>query len=188
MRLFLGIELPEPLVEEVGRVQSLLRQSRADVRWVQPSGAHLTLKFLGEVDPGRRSELDEAIAPAVAASAPHRVELVGVGAFPSETQPRVVWVGVEDMVHALQALQSAIEGAVHPLGFRRERRRFTPHVTIGRVRRPSRLRALSTAIRQLRHEPLGGIDIAEVVLFESKLTPAGARYRARARYRLSDRS
>jgi 2'-5' RNA ligase len=184
MRLFLGIELPEPLVGEIGRVQSLLRASRADVRWVEPGNAHLTLKFLGEVGERRVAAIDAALREPVAAATCHDLDAVGIGAFPNEARPRVLWAGVEGAIRELAALQQRVEAALETLGFDREGRHFSPHVTIGRVRRPVHLENLSAAIRELRHEPLGVITVAEVVLFESTLTPKGARYQPRSRYRL----
>lgn len=185
MRLFLGIELPEPLVAEIGRVQSLLRESGADVRWVEPGNAHVTLKFLGEVAPARLADIDALLAPTIRPHAPHLLELVGIGAFPDEARPRVVWAGAEGAVRELSALHAGIEAALAPIGFEPERRPFSPHVTIGRVRRPRGLKRLSATIRELRHEPLGSLEVAEVVLFESTLTPSGARYQARSRHPLS---
>jgi len=185
MRLFLGIELPEPLVAEIGRVQSLLRASGADVRWVEPGNAHVTMKFLGQVEPARVAAIDAVLAPVIASHPRHELELIGVGAFPDEARPRVIWAGVEGAIRELAALHVAVDATLEPLGFEREHRRFSPHVTLGRVRRPHGLKPLSTAIRDHRHTPIGAVPVAALVLFESTLTPQGSRYREQSSYPLA---
>jgi len=185
MRLFLGIEIPEPLLAEIGRVQSLLRASGADVRWVEPGNVHVTMKFLGQVAADRVAAIDAALAPVAAAHAAHELQLIGVGAFPDEARPRVIWVGVEGAIVELAALHVELDASLEGLGFERENKRFSPHVTLGRVRRPRGLKSLSAAMRAHRHTPVGSFRVSTLVLFESTLTPQGARYRERSRYPLA---
>lgn len=184
MRLFLGIELTDPLRAQVDRIQSLLRPSRADVRWVDAEGAHLTLHFLGEIDEDAVRRVDEAIAAAVTGTPAIDLRLEGVGAFPDERRPRVVWVGCYGEIDKLEALHDGIGEALRRLHIGTEARRFHPHVTLGRVRSPRHLARLASLIGKLRDSRLGNLPVHEIVLFHSQLTPSGARYSAVSRYRL----
>lgn len=184
MRLFLGIELTDPLRAAVDRVQSLLRDSRADVRWVQPATAHVTLHFLGEVDDDAVARLDAALVPIVAAAPPMSLHLDGVGAFPDELHPRVLWIGCGGDTRPLAHLHGAMGEALRRLGLPVETRPFHPHVTVGRVRSGRNLARLSSALARLRDARAGELPVLGIVLFRSELTPAGAHYAVQSRYRL----
>lgn len=184
MRLFLGIELTDPLRAAVDRVQSLLRDSRADVRWMEPSAAHVTLHFLGEVDDDVVARLDAVLAPIAGAAATMSLRLDGVGAFPDELHPRVLWIGCSGDVRPLGALHIAMGEALRRLGLTVEARPFHPHVTVGRVRSNRNLARLSSALARVRDARGGELPVLDVVLFRSQLTPAGAHYAVQSRYRL----
>lgn len=184
MRLFFGIELPEPLRSEVGRVQSLLRPAGADVRWVDPEIAHVTLKFLGELDPNEIPPVDEAVG-ALPPVPRCRVGLRGVGVFPRRGAMRVVWAGLEGEIAVVRRLHENLEGALAPLGFRPDRRPFRPHVTLGRVRGRGGQRSLRQRIERHAEHELGRWTVRRFVLFESELRPEGPRYEVAATYPLS---
>jgi len=147
------------------------------VSWVAVPNLHLTLKFLGGVEPDRL----EAVAAALADVAPARpaFELVmrGLGAFPSPTRPRVVWAGVRDGAEVVQ-LASAVEEALAGLGFPPEGRPFSSHVTLGRVREPQRDPALTAGLAEGAGREFGAFRVDQVALMRSDLSPRGARYTA----------
>lgn len=182
MRLFFGVELPEELRSEVGEVQSLLRPSAPDVRWVDPDVAHCTLKFLGDVAPDELESVVEAARPA-APFRPVALELKGLGTFPPRgPRIRVVWARLGGEVEALAAIQTQLDAATAELGFAPERHPWSPHVTLGRVRSRVPQRRLRTAIQEHRDRRIGTWRVRRYVLFESRLGPGGPRYEPVATY------
>jgi 2'-5' RNA ligase len=180
LRLFVALEVPEAVQQGIAAAWAPLRSQERGVAWADPKGLHLTLKFLGEVEERRLPLLETALARAARGSRPLRLQVQGVGAFPSLSSPRVLWVGVIGDREALAALQERVEEELVPLGFPREGHPFTPHITVGRVRA-----ALSPAERRRLGEAAGRVvlprdlsfEVSRLTLMHSTLTPQGARYR-----------
>jgi len=181
MRIFIAVPLPDSLLKKLSALQQKLeRQSpHRSVRWVRPEGVHLTLKFLGDTPTEKLPEIKRALA-AVARNTPACTFTVeGLGCFPRPSRPRVIWVGVQEPTGRLAALQDAIEEVLTPLGYEPEGRGFTPHLTLGRVRRKaSRSDAAqvgeivtSTTVELLAEEPAD-----RFALIRSVLKPTGAEY------------
>ncbi len=150
-----------------------------------PENVHLTLKFLGDVDEALLADLKAALAAAAAAAAPFPLSLKGGGCFPNARAPRVIWIGLAEGAKEASALAGAVERALEPLGFAREKRPFRPHLTIGRVKD---VRA-GAPTAENKIEQLEGYDVpaaaAEAIaLIKSTLTPEGSTYREIGRFRL----
>jgi 2'-5' RNA ligase len=181
MRLFIAIEIPTDLQERVSQAAGILEREvpRKSVRWVRPEGRHLTLKFLGEVPSDKVDAIRQGMQRAVAPYAPLQVDLAGFGVFPNIRRPRVLWVGVDNPDGRLADVQSALEDRMAELGFERERRRFHPHITLGRVGRNVRggeARELADRLDEFEIGALGGIEVRQVHLIRSELQPSGAVY------------
>lgn len=184
MRLFVSVDLPPALAEAIEATQAQL--SEADgLRFTDPTQAHVTLKFLGEVAERRLDELQTAISEAVAAADvdPFRAEVGGLGAFPSSDYISVVWTGFRDGGSELTRLHEALEEATAELGFEPEEHEFTPHVTIARM---DDARGKELVQRKLREEDptIGTFDVEAVRLTESTLTEDGPDYETVARFPL----
>jgi 2'-5' RNA ligase len=181
VRTFIAIELSEEIRTQLAEAQARLRArspGRA-VKWVHPEGIHLTLKFLGNVPTGKISALSGAIERAVAGHTAFDIHLAGLGCFPDLNRPRVVWVGVEGDLEALEALQRAVEKELNALGYPPEGRRFTAHLTLGRVRddaAPDERRRLGEAVRAIVLESGASTTVHQVSLMKSDLQPTGAVY------------
>ncbi len=180
MRTFVAIELPDDLRAELGRRQQAFRATCRDARWTRPEGTHLTLKFLGEISDEQVEQVRGALG-ALEKFAPFEVEVTGFGFFPDARRPRVFWAGVEG-AEAVAALAGRVEAALEPLGFARERRSFSPHLTLARFKVPRPQPALAKAVEQLKDASLGRFQVSEFFLYESQLSPQGARYRKVARF------
>jgi len=176
MRCFLAVELPGELRRSLGRLVGDLRACGADVKWVRPEAIHLTLKFLGEIQPGQVEEIRLAAGEVAGRHQPFRMEARGLGGFPRLEQPRVVWVGLEGETWRLIALQRELEGTLTQLGFVREQRPFTPHLTLGRIRSPKGRQGLVDRLKSQEGLSVGSLTVGSIALFRSELLPSGARY------------
>ena len=192
IRAFLAIELPPQvkdalasLVEEIGRADI------PGLRLVRPEGIHLTLKFLGDVPVDQVDSIVAALSQIAGEHRPFTLRLGGVGVFPNRSSARVLWVGVEGEITPVLSLQRQIETALAALGFPRERRRFSPHLTVGRIRdgtsRADRRRA-AEALCSAQLEPGLRIVGDSAVLMRSILLPSGAVYERLASAPLSGES
>jgi 2'-5' RNA ligase len=182
IRCFVAVELDEAARGELSRVLGQLKRSDADVKWVSPNNLHLTLKFLGDVPADDMTRVIAALGQAVAgdtavpAAGAFEFELAGLGAFPSMSNPRVIWVGIDRGRDALASLASRVEAALGPLGFPAEGRGFSPHLTLGRCRSPRNQAELKAAMAALRDYGGPRVRVERVTLFSSDLRPAGPVY------------
>jgi 2'-5' RNA ligase len=168
----------------MARVRDRFGDSDRAVRWTRPDQMHLTLKFLGDVSVGQLPAVCDAVRKAAAAHGPFEFTVTGVGCFPKGGPVRVLWVGVDDANGALAGMQTAVESAVEPLGFPREQRGFSAHLTLGRVKDASASAAIRRSLQRAAFGPaVQSVD--EIVLFESQLSPAGSRYMPVCREKLT---
>jgi 2'-5' RNA ligase len=180
VRCFVAVELPEEVKSGLGDIQARLRSgSQAPVKWVDPYGVHLTLKFLGGVDGDKITPISAAMAEAARGIVPFSLKVEGLGAFPNLRRVQVVWVGVSGEVDRLAELQQRLESNLAELGFAPEKRRFTPHLTLARVRDRASLaerEGLGQLIAATKFEAAAGFPVKEVSLMRSQLTREGALY------------
>jgi 2'-5' RNA ligase len=175
MRLFVAIELPGEIKKEIGRVQDELRKIGAHAAWTRPEGIHLTLKFLGEAPDAKAPEVLRALS-VVRGRGTVSLEVAGAGAFPNVKAPRVLWLGVAGESEKLAALQAAVEDAMAVLGFEREDRRFSPHLTLGRVKFLRHRDDWQRIVESVRDVRLGGFEADHISLIKSELRREGAVY------------
>lgn len=176
IRSFIAIEIPEGIKKGLFEIQEKLKKTGADVGWTRPEGIHLTLKFLGEVEEGRLIDVQKAVEQASKEFSPFVLEVSGIGIFPNTRSPRVLWIGIKDKRDDLKNLQEAIEREAERVGFKRENRSFTPHLTLGRVRSQKNRDALIKSMEEFDKIELGLLDVGEVSLIKSELSPKGAIY------------
>jgi 2'-5' RNA ligase len=181
IRTFIAIELEPPQRAALGAVQETLKRERAGryVRWVAPESIHLTLKFLGGVDASRMTELQAALTEACRGIPTFTLRISGIGAFPNARRPRVVWVGLQGDTAIAAQLAERIEAAFDKLGFPKEERPFSPHLTIGRIKRDvssSDQQFVGEMVTQAQVGELGEIKARQVSIMKSDLRPTGSIY------------
>ena len=180
IRSFIAIELPEEVREGLARLRSELeRDEHRFVKWVDPGGSHLTLKFLGNIPFKQVTEITKAIEEAAQGISPFHLEISGIGAFPNLKQVRVLWVGISGEVDKLSMLQQNMDSALAALGFAKEERSFVPHLTLARIRQgasPSERRSFGDLVGSTIFEDKYHIKVNAISLMKSQLTPAGAIY------------
>jgi len=181
VRAFVAVEIPDRVKDEVVRLVSHFSHKGYPVRWVGRNNLHLTLAFLGENPPEFIARVEERLAPVAAATARFEMSLKGVGVFPNERSPRVIWLGIEQGRAELTALAQRALKELVTIGFIPERRPFSAHLTIGRVREPL------PDVRPILERPFASppFPVSELVLFRSFLRPTGPIYEALGRYPLA---
>jgi len=156
----------------------------AHASWSRDANLHLTLKFLGEVSQDSVQSFSMAMFRAVEGSAPFTILLEQTGVFPKQGSPRVLWIGINDPEGKLVELQSHLEDESVRAGFEKEGRRFNPHLTLARLRKPQHARTLASTHRELAFEP-AEITVSELVVIRSELNSAGSKYTVISRHPLS---
>jgi RNA 2',3'-cyclic 3'-phosphodiesterase len=178
VRLFVALDLPEAVRRSLTDVMNQLKPKCREARWVRPESMHLTLKFIGHaVADGDTQKLGELRAALVTIRSSEPVELHfrGIGFFPNERRPRVVWCGIKSSQNLAQ-IAADVDRVLEPLGIPRESRDFAPHLTLARIDPPRRVDALARAAQELQSADFGSARESEFFLFESKLKRSGAEY------------
>ncbi len=183
VRAFLALELPEEIRESLVQRRNRIRTEMPKARWTRPEAWHLTLKFLGDVDRGLLDGLTEELGPSLCGHGPVFVRIGGAGFFPTKSRPRVAWLG--GTADGVDGVVAAVENAAAAIGIRRERRPWSLHLTLARLRQSWPRSSVEEFIEWGEAIDPPPFTCTEVVLFESDLQPGGAVYTALERYPLT---
>jgi len=187
IRAFIAIELPDNIKNELEEIKSVLMSGNSTpAKWVNPESIHLTLQFLGDISSDRVTEILDAIKRGVGGTPSFQIQLAGLGVFPNPARTQVVWTGIAGDIEQLKQLQKSIEIEMERLSFPREKRNFTPHLTLARVRdhaTPDERKRLGDMVTGTPFT--GGImKVDSVNLMKSHLTRQGALYTSLGSIRL----
>ena len=183
IRAFVAVPLPTYLCERIWAEISPLRArlNPKSLRWVAPENSHITLKFLGDTSEEKLDDLKKIFAEEMIKIPSFEIRLRKIGVFPNLSRPRVIWLGVEDGGKLLR-LEKSVQAASRQIGSVPEKRRFSAHLTLGRVKGRGQNKRVSSQIRTMIEESpaydFGKIRVKSVHLFESKLKAQGAEYRS----------
>jgi 2'-5' RNA ligase len=188
IRSFIAIELPAEVRSALQRLQAELTLPQYSfVKCVAPQGIHVTLKFLGNISPQKVAEITGVMEQASQGVSPFQLQITEVGAFPNMRSPRVLWVGMKGELDKLIAWQKRIDDGLFPLGFAKENRPFTPHLTLARVREncsPGDRRGLGEMVMKTPVEVDYKVTVNSLSLMRSQLLPTGAIYSRLAEVKL----
>ena len=176
IRAFIAIELSDQVKETIRNFQEQLKPLGCDVSWVKPENAHLTLKFLGDVKIKMIPSVTETLANSCRDLRSFDMALTQPGVFPDLRHPRVVWIGLDDTEGKLGQLAGSLETALGNIGFKKERRDFQAHITVGRVRTPKNIVRFCEAIKSFAVPAGIKQSVGEITFFKSTLTPQGSVY------------
>jgi len=174
MRLFVALEIPSAVRENLAALLKSLRGLSPQTRWARPENLHATLKFIGEVPEAKLADIGRALA-GVRSDQLVTLDFRGLGFFPNEKHPRVFWAGIEASPN-LKTLAADIEKVTENLGIAREQRPFSPHLTLARFEPPRLPEKLRVAIQENATREFGSLRTNQFRLIESKLKPSGAEY------------
>ena len=178
IRAFIAVELPAELKKELAALETQFKKNSPPViKWIEPGSIHITLKFLGETSDAILDDLILAMEESVVGVSPFKLDVRQLGAFPGVDRPQVIWVGVSGEMEKLKQLQKNLEKNTEQLGFKRESRTFSPHLTLGRVRdgaRPDDIQRIGKLLNETVFTALHNINVNQINLMKSVLTPTGA--------------
>jgi RNA 2',3'-cyclic 3'-phosphodiesterase len=180
IRAFIAIDLSPEILQRLSEVIDNYRAQLVNIpiRWVSVTNIHLTLKFLGDVSLSSLNILTDIIHTEASSHHQFEISVGGSGAFPNNRQPRIIWVGVE-APQELTAIQNGIETAAARLGYAREERAFSPHLTLGRVSRnvsSQEIKTITQVLEKTRVGFIGATCVQNIFLYKSDLQPTGAVY------------
>jgi 2'-5' RNA ligase len=176
IRSFIALELPQEMGAGLERVTGRLRSAAGEVRWVKTKDIHLTLKFLGEVEEERLPELIGCIEGCLRGIPPFSIAVRDLGAFPSDHSPQVIWIAAADESGSLAGMQRSLEDGLACIGFKKEKRPFSAHFTLGRLKSPRGKEAVRRGLAELHNTDCGSFTAGAVSLFKSDLNPSGPVY------------
>jgi 2'-5' RNA ligase len=186
LRTFVGVDITPVIRERAVALQQNLSKTGAQVKWVEPENLHVTLLFLGEVEDREVPNVCRAISEETQKHSSFPMTVETVGCFPNPRRPRILWIGVGQGAQELCSLHDALEAPLLNLGcYRREERKYTPHITIGRVRGDRPANDLSVALAKQASWHGGQSDVREILVLSSELTPQGPVYTIMSRAKLA---
>jgi 2'-5' RNA ligase len=185
LRTFIAVDIGKAIRDRAVALQETLARSTSDVKWVEPENLHVTLLFLGEVDDREVPGVCRAVAEQTAQQTAFNLSVETVGCFPNPRRPRVLWIGVGEGAQELCALHDSLEPPLLELGcYRREDRKYAPHITLGRVKSDRPSDKLGTALLKQADWKGGQILVREIQVMSSQLTPQGPIYSVMSRAKL----
>jgi 2'-5' RNA ligase len=172
MRLFIAIDLPQDLKENLSRIVTKLKKCDADAKWVEPQNLHLSLKFLGETSEDKVKNIEEILNAAGKKHSALELNLENFGFFPDDIRPRVFFL-TTDKEEELKKICSSLEDTLQNIGFEKDER-FKSHITLARFRSAKNIEALKSELESIKIK--GKFNVNEIALFKSILKPQGPIY------------
>ncbi len=179
LRAFIAVTLSEEVLEGLKIVQDAIRETGVVAGFPRVSSIHLTLKFLGETSQDQVSLIREKLEERISFFEPFFLKIMGLGAFPSVSRPKIVWAGLESNDHLVR-LHGDVEHAMQEIGFEPEDRKFSPHITLARIKSPGNANLLEAVLRKMEGFDMGISPVQSVLLYESILKPDGAVHKVLA--------
>lgn len=177
VRLFVAVNFPVAAKEKISSLVGELQKMPSDVKWVKAANLHLTVQFLGNVDAGQTPAIVDALRRAVTGINSFQLMPGGAGVFPTAARPRVLWLGLSGETSVLIRLQRQVQAELGRIGFLPEKRRFSPHLTLGRVRSSGGFPELLEQMQKLAaHLQFSPVRIDSIELIRSELSPKGPSY------------
>lgn len=174
MRCFLCIEIKKSeIIRKILQFQEVLKPIDARIKFVETENLHFTLKFLGNIDPSLIDEIFSVMKKVSFSAFP--ISLINVGSFPA-SRPRVIWVGISEGRDELASITTFLNENLKDLGFKPEKRKFSPHLTIGRIKFVRDRKSLIQTLQKWHNHLFGEMNVNAFQLKKSDLTPSGPIY------------
>lgn len=176
LRTFIAVELPNDIHDSLQKLKNNIKDSMPDVRWTKYGNVHLTLKFLGDIEPSKVDMISVSIQNVANEFSPFTMSLARIGAFPNSRKPSIIWVGIEEGSGEVIQIANRIESSMEKLGFAKEKRPFRPHLTIGRVRELKHPSIMAKSLESNEIGEIGRFRVEKLSFIKSQLDPSGSIY------------
>jgi 2'-5' RNA ligase len=184
MRTFVAIDLKPEVKNSLIKFIQKLDSHNPNIRWVKDQGMHLTLKFIGEIEENEAKKIRSVLMELNLKRKRFPLKLIGTGTFPPRSRhPRIVWVGIEEN-QQLMSMQNEVESLLEKLSISREKRRFFPHLTLGRIKANHNIEPVLEELINYKNNEFGSQEVEEIIFFRSFLKPTGAEYTALSKIQL----
>lgn len=181
MRIFIAIELPKEIKDTLAKLQDKLKNTGADVKWIEPDNIHLTLKFLGEIDEQKLDKIKSILENIAKEQNQFYIRISSIGAFPKISSPRIIWAGIDKGNSETKEIVKLLEGKIEKIGIPKENRPFSSHITIARTRSGFNPDKLFEELKNFENNfemKDTQFKVTKITLFKSTLTPKGPFYEA----------
>lgn len=186
LRLFFAVPVPANLRKKYAALNRELAKHGGKVKWVEEENFHMTLKFLGGTPPEKVEKIIDAAKKTLQGHTPIHVNMKGLGAFPDTIRPRVYWTGLSKGAEEIARVAKAIDKAMRKLGYKKEKRKFSAHMTLGRVKGRAGFEKLSAQVEKMQDYEGGDFTLNEVHLIKSETTQKGPIYTVLERFELKE--
>ena len=187
-RIFIAVELSDIVQGKLDKVQNMLRDCSLNIKWVEQENFHITIKFLGDLSKTQIMEVKDEIETVANNNLPFEIIIDGLGAFPDVEYPKVIWAGIKKNQAQLINVHQAVENKMIDLGFEAEKHDYTPHITLGRVRKKEKnYELISEKIKKFPFEINAHQIVDTITIMKSKLTPQGPIYSPVAEFELGNK-
>ncbi len=176
IRVFIAVSFNPKLTNKLRNLQGIFKRLSLNASWVKPENIHLTLKFLGDIETNRISQIFDPMVKTASKFACFNTKLSNLGVFPNWNRPRVFWIGLDDKEEIFKKLKEQLELELFNVGFPRDKKPFSPHLTLARLRSPDNKNQLKKEIEKFDIPSDYSIKISDIKLYKSLLTPKGAEY------------
>jgi 2'-5' RNA ligase len=180
VRTFIAVDFPPVILGKIEAIVDYFKKKVPDhaLKWVDTDNLHLTIKFIGEIDPGKLEQVKSILTRCLEYQNAFEIEVAGLGMYPNQRAPRVIWLGITGG-DPLGRIHATLDRHLSELGIKPEGRAFTPHLTIARIRKGTdrkTAQAIGETLAQFKVDSLGTVTIDRVHLYQSVLTPSGPIY------------
>jgi len=180
LRAFIAVDFPPDMIEKIGKIIQYFKKQlpKNGVKWVSAEKLHLTIKFMGELPEKKLPAVRSIIQDAALTQPAFKIGIQGLGMYPNQSKPRVIWLGITGK-EPLTSLHRILDHSLEEAGIQPERRKFSPHLTLARIRRGSdqeTVREIGKTLSQFKVDSLGVIPVEHISFYKSTLTPKGPIY------------
>ncbi|MCX7943829.1 MAG: RNA 2',3'-cyclic phosphodiesterase [Deltaproteobacteria bacterium] len=184
IRAFIAIE-PEIHAKDqiITFIEKIKKVIKGDINWTKKENLHFTIKFLGEIPQDKIEDIKRLLYVVSTEHSPFLIKVAGIGFFPDNKRPRIIWLGLRDGREELIDIVNSIENKVESIGFSRERREFKAHLTVARIK-SNNIKIEMGTLNELLHKDICDFFADRIILYKSDLLPSGAKYTALGEYGL----
>ena len=179
IRVFIAVPVPEEIKNNIANSQEILKQKfdNDKIKWVKANLMHITIKFLGDIETAMIPDMKKMVQKSIADANSFKLSVKKIGVFPGIRKPRIIWAGIEQDVGKLVDIHEKINENINVLGFKKESKGLTPHITLARVKhKPINSKILKQVIEESQRLFLGEFQVNNIILYKSELYPTGPLY------------